>query len=351
MTFLTKKRKITFLIAFGLLACIFLLWLLRRLNYLHFVNDIFQIFLVKELTFDVHIFNWLGYNFQLKGNNVLLDSYNTVAFDIQYLLKKWTMFLFVLVLVTPTQVSKKIFVSLLILPFYAVVIAFKLFLIIYLCNLGFIQEDARSFGLAISVLIYLSFIVLWLRRNPEVFNKLVLYTKLSLDYIKKKYKILIAFLFLLVVIEILLGLFEFRPWITFLFTASHKILNLFHFDSIVDSFYLLGERGNIYMAKGCLGMRTMMLFAMLIYLTGESIKRKLIFISIGILIINIANILRFVFLFMFIQTHNISELRYDVHDVFNFVVYTIVFVLLIVWFEWFTDIWPYIKKKNKSLDI
>lgn len=349
MVFSNNKRKIIFYLVLGLLSVIMLFVIFKRLHFFNVINDFFQIFLGFELSLVVKLFNKLGFNYMLNGNIVFINTYNYISFDIQYLLKKWTVFLFLMIWLTPAIFNKKIYASLIVLPLYFFVVTCNLFSIVYLCDLGFSQEDARSLGIAVSVFMYLIFILLWIRRNPEIFTKLARYFKIDLDYIKRKYNVLITFLFLLTAVELILGLFEFRPWITFLFTTSQKIINLYHYNSIVESFYLLGDWGNIYMAKGCLGIRTMFLFAMFIFLTGENVKRKILFISIGVILINIANILRFVYLFIFIQNHNVSELRYDIHDVFNVVVYAIVFVLIIIWLEWFTDIWPYIKTKSKTI--
>jgi exosortase/archaeosortase family protein len=345
MAFLNKKRKSILFSILGIIALVVILILFRRSNGFHLIKDTFQALLSFELNLVTSIYNELGLPLILKGNIVYITSYNFMAFDIQYLLKKWTLFLLLLIWVTPTSIKRKAIISLIFIPVYILIITIKFLLIIYLCNLGLALEDARSFGLAIAIFMYLLILIIWIDKNPRLITKLSEWLKNERTYIYRKYKILVVFLFLLLFIEILLGIFEFRPWITFLFTCSHKILKAFHYDSMVDTFYLLGKWGNIYMAKGCLGIRTMLMFTMSIYLLGEKLKPKLIFISIGILIINIANILRFVFLFIFIQNHDVSQMKYDVHDVFNFVVYTIVIILLIIWLEWFSDIWPYVRKK------
>ncbi|MFN8239983.1 MAG: hypothetical protein U0X39_04430 [Bacteroidales bacterium] len=47
------------------------------------------------------------------------------------------------------------------------------------------------------------------------------------------------------------------------------------------------------------------------------------------------NILRFVFLFIHIQKHGDYKLAISVHDMYNYITYTFVFILWIIWIEFF----------------
>ena len=99
------------------------------------------------------------------------------------------------------------------------------------------------------------------------------------------------------------------------------------------------------MAKYCLGFNTMYLFASIVYLTVNDNKRRWIYIISGLLFLNFVNIMRFVLLFIYIQKHGGYVLAIDVHDMFNYITYSIVFILLVIWFEKFADIGAF--RKNE----
>ena len=66
--------------------------------------------------------------------------------------------------------------------------------------------------------------------------------------------------------------------------------------------------------------------------------------GVGILFLNLVNIIRFVLLFVHIQKYGGYELTIDLHDLYNYVTYTLVFLMWVFWFERFSDI----KKKKPA---
>jgi exosortase/archaeosortase family protein len=82
----------------------------------------------------------------------------------------------------------------------------------------------------------------------------------------------------------------------------------------------------------------MLLFAAIVFLTGSTTKTvRWSYILFGLLLINFANILRFVFLFIHLERHGSYMLAMDVHDMYNYIIYAIVFILWVIWFEKFAD--------------
>jgi exosortase/archaeosortase family protein len=131
----------------------------------------------------------------------------------------------------------------------------------------------------------------------------------------------------------LVEFFDYTLWIHFVFTSAQKILGLMGYEAIVEPFHLVGANGLIYMSKGCLGFQTMLLFAILVFLTGKNNKNRWIYIITGLIFLNLVNIMRFVFLFIYLQKHGDYTLAMDVHDMYNYITYFIVFILWVVWFE------------------
>jgi exosortase/archaeosortase family protein len=134
-----------------------------------------------------------------------------------------------------------------------------------------------------------------------------------------------------------LGYFKFRLYISFLLKSSQGILGLLGYDAIVKPYLLIGNNGSISVYRTCLGFMTMFLFAALVYLTDNDLKRGWRYIIFGVLILNLLNILRIVLLFIHIQKHGDYILTTDVHDLYNYIFYFIVFVLWVIWFERLMD--------------
>lgn len=82
----------------------------------------------------------------------------------------------------------------------------------------------------------------------------------------------------------------------------------------------------------------MLLFASLIYLMGENSWTSWIYILSGLLFLNIANIMRLVLLFMHIQEHGTYVGIVDYHNLYDYIIYGIVFILWVIWFEKFSHL-------------
>ena len=134
-------------------------------------------------------------------------------------------------------------------------------------------------------------------------------------------------------------------WINFLFNISAWILNLLNYPAWVESRLLVGDLYSINMARGCLGLNTMLLFTLIVFITGKSSRTMWLFILAGLIILNLSNIARFVLLFIHLQNHGNYALSIDIHDLYNYVIYGIVFLLWIFWFEKYS----YIKRNRKKV--
>ena len=126
------------------------------------------------------------------------------------------------------------------------------------------------------------------------------------------------------------------------------MLSFTPYDVAKEGHTLYGLNGNLFLAKYCLGLQAMYIFGAFIWLTGNKISRKSIFIILGIIFINLTNILRLTLLFMHIQKHGNYELAMDLHEMFNIIIYSLIFILWIIWIEKFSDLWS--KKYRMSKD-
>lgn len=209
------------------------------------------------------------------------------------------------------------------------------------------NQHILAFPNSIALLTIFTVLVFWYLRYKSIILQSLSKYRINLKFLETKDTPLIIIIYLYIIICIfLLEYFDFLPWISFLFGSAQKILALFGHEAIVDTFYLIGSNGTIYMAKYCLGFRTMFLFASLVYLTGKSKRSQWIYIVAGLILLNFVNIIRFVFLFIHVQKNGGYALTVDLHDLYNYITYSIIFILWIIWFEKFSDI----NRKQKAVN-
>jgi exosortase/archaeosortase family protein len=185
------------------------------------------------------------------------------------------------------------------------------------------------------MMIVTSFVVWVLLFREDIYRGLAKF-KVDTEFIDRKLPDIFVVIYVYAFIgNFLLGWYDYEGWINFLFQSSQSLLALLNYESIVYNTYLLGENGSIYMEKGCLGFGTMMLFAAVVYLTSEKGPARWVYIFAGLVFLNIINITRFVFLFIHIQKNHGYAMAMDVHDMYNLILYGVVFVLWVIWFEFF----------------
>jgi exosortase/archaeosortase family protein len=111
---------------------------------------------------------------------------------------------------------------------------------------------------------------------------------------------------------------------------SAQIINWLGFTAITSEYELLvSGRSIIKMVYSCLGLGIISFFAAFVLAYPKKIKPKLIFLAIGILSIQILNILRFVLLALF--WNNKKDHLLDHHTIFNIVIYIIIAISLYFW--------------------
>jgi exosortase/archaeosortase family protein len=99
----------------------------------------------------------------------------------------------------------------------------------------------------------------------------------------------------------------------------------------------------LYLAWPCLGIKTTMVFIALIVVFPGKGRHKLWFIPLGMVLIQVFNVIRFSTLLMIVYHYPMSEItNFDLfklgigyHDLFNLVLYLVIFGLFIVWIQVF----------------
>ncbi|HEC44120.1 MAG TPA: hypothetical protein ENI20_14955 [Bacteroides sp.] len=253
--------------------------------------------------------------------------------------KKWLLALLILFWFTPASIRRKLLFSglLLLANFTGSVID-----VMFTSHIAVVAPDEYSAALVGNtphLLMILGLLTAWIWRERKIFLQIFSRIKINPVFLEKKLPAIIIIIFIYALMsKFFLGIFQYTSWINFLFHSSAGILKLFNYPVYVESHNLIGENGSIYMAKSCLGLNTMMLFAAIVIITAKNTRIKWLYIVFGVIFLNIVNIIRFVLLFIHIQKHGDYVLSMDVHDMYNYVIYGIVFILWIFWFEKYSDI-------------
>lgn len=134
---------------------------------------------------------------------------------------------------------------------------------------------------------------------------------------------------------------------------SRQLLTLFGYTSHARLFRLenmefvaaLCTPGNecLYLAWPCLGIKVTAVFIALIIVFPGNYLHKFWFIPLGIIVIQIFNVLRFTALMIIIYHYPLSDvtnfnlwhLGIGYHEIFNLVLYMVIFGLFIIWIHWY----------------
>jgi exosortase/archaeosortase family protein len=271
---------------------------------------------------------------EITANNVVLQG-----FIPQVRFGNWMIILVTLIWLVRTSVKDRIVISFFLIFTHLIIISVNLVIGSHFIAYKGFSYHILAIQSTLGLIILITFWYLWFRIRRVAF--LERFSNLGIPirtpHFETELHILLVVYVFVITIYFLKEMFEFRIWIEVLFTSSQKILNFFGYESVVESNKLIGKNGFIYMNEDCLGIATMYLFSVLIFLTKGSTKAKVIYVLTGIFLLNLVNILRFVMLFIYIQKNRDYELSVDVHNMYNYAIYILVFLLWIVWFEKFAN--------------
>ena len=341
----SKKKRILML-----LGAVFILMVLIGLYRYSLINAIIWNLIDAYLNFLERIadrlLHFIGSEASIQEHQVYVGTELIVTINNGYLLKKWTLFLLIVCWITPRKVIHKLVFTGLIMLSNFIGSLIHIGLSAHLTSSFLYTEETTLIGRTPYAFLMLFLFVAWIWRSRKILMQSQLVKKFNLEFVEEKLPEIFIIMFLYALFSnFLLGCFQYSAWINLMFNISAWILNNLNYPAWVESHLLIGENGSIFMAKGCLGFNTMLLYASIIYITGKNTKSKWLFIVAGLIILNITNIIRFVLLFIHIQNHGGYVLKMDVHDMYNYIIYGIVFLLWIIWFEKYSDL---MKQKKES---
>lgn len=320
-----------------------------------FASSLFKLYLNSIISVVNLILQWFNSNIIIENNVIVFGEKTAYFYENEkiinnwkdyVLFKKWSAFILLFLWLPPVAIRKKLVYTILfgVTHFISVISALILITIIgpKVVDPGSITElRPNTFG-AIAMLTLASF---WIIKTKPAFLQLLKKVRVN---VKLSDKLLIELIILFFIYSLLRNFivpyFNFNAYVHFLLSATKMIVSWFGHQPRIEGPYLIGPSGTLFMAKWCLGFITMYVFTLFIYLTGGKTKASWYFIGIGIVFLHIINILRLSFLYMLVQTNiDLAKAEHH-HEIYNIIVYIIIFILWIIWYEKF-----YIKRKRKSV--
>jgi exosortase/archaeosortase family protein len=285
------------------------------------------------------LLHWAGSGVQVMHHRVTLDGagYETVRSGV--LMRKWILLLLLITWISPASLWRKLYFSGLVVGLNFVFSPVTIALQAYLSAQGEDLYSHTRISRTAAHLMNITLLFIWLRNHRKDLWNFLSKLRIDSNLIRQKSTSIIILVYVYLLLGYFMpGCFEFTPWVNFLFNVSKKVLSWFNVESLVESQILIGEKGSISMLKSCLGINTMLLFASLVFLTGGNRLTGWVYIISGLIILNIANIMRLVLLFMHIQEHGTYVGGVDYHDLYDYIIYGIVFILWVIWFEKFSPV-------------
>jgi exosortase/archaeosortase family protein len=338
--FLSPKYRI-----FTILILIFLLaYIISRFLFfdsdpvIPFLSSFFNSYLLLIEMFANQLLYWTGSGVTIENHKVIMNSLALEGFIPMLYFKRWMILFLSLIWITRTTFLKRTLITILLLVVHFLVVSVYVTSGAYLSGLENPNFTLITIPITLGLLILFTIIFIWYRKHKDIILNSLAKLKINTKRLKNDFHVIaVAYIFILLY-YFLFDIFDFHIWIDFLFTSAKRILAIFGYYATVEPFYLIGEKGSIFMLKSCLGYQTMLLFAAIVFLTGNASRRiRWTYIISGLLFINFVNILRFVFLFIHIEKHGDYTLAMDVHEMYNYIIYAMVFILWVIWFEKFAD--------------
>ncbi len=344
-------------IVIGLIALIFLiaLYFIAQISFPDFrflaalknIVSIYETAIAQEVSHILKFFNIEVYseNNEIYSNGILIGKILE-----EHLEFKWFAFLIASIWFVPANFFKKILSSVSTVAFFIIMNIVHFVLLFLIMGTPDEINSIRELLFTLIGFFYICWFAVWIIMNKAAIEKLAKKNGVDYPFLQKTFKNLILILIAAVIINnfILNYLLKFDDYQYFILRSAERILHLFNYETTLDYPYLSGEKGIVHFIKPCLGIKMLVTFVAFILLTGVDIKKRIIYSVIGLIILNLVNILRIVAIFIHLQTDLEQEASEQFHDYIRYFTYTLVFILWILWLERFSDIWPYIRKKKAA---
>jgi len=301
--------------------------------------------LVKEI--GNRLFNYIDAGVIIKDQELVffnnssyqLSNYNSLSnWPKALLFRNWSILVMATIWLTGSPIRKKVLFSSLFLITHLISVVSGLYLLgIAGPALYNYKPDFILYPTIAGTFTMFGLLALWLKNSKNEIQRLLQKIKINNTLSDRKInEILIVFFFFLLLRSFIVPFFDFKPYANFLLVATNLIASIFDYNGIIEDVYLTGENGAIFIDKGCMAFVSLFVFAAIVYLTRlKNDKSTWLYIVFGLFALQIINILRLTALFIVVQGENGFVRATKHHEIYNIIIYVIIFVLWVVWFEFF----------------
>jgi exosortase/archaeosortase family protein len=285
-----------------------------------------------------------GVNLILKNWELFVNNNPYITLSTSYM-GLWIIIVFFLIWIIKVKLKEKILFSLLVILLYYFLSVFQIIGYAMFQDSGYAKTESTAIIDIITNLLFFFFICGYIYKNRVIvyayFRDYIIYSQFTIVL----WHIFIALIIALFMLFFIPEYFNLSPWIKGVIVIANKILAIMGYNSEIDVPYLMGQYGNVEVNLGCLGIKTMLIYALVIYFTGVKLFSKLVFIILGLILFYFLNIFRIVFVFINLQIYKSYEIAVSVHDFLKYPVYLIIIMIWVVWLNKYSDIWSYLKKQ------
>jgi len=206
-------------------------------------------------------------------------------------------------------------------------------------ELGLAIAELITTGRNLLVILALSYKI---KINAQLYQ---IYLKVA-DFLKEKLVLsLLTFVILLIYVTPVSSVIEelsyssleswFDAFTSLLLNISANFLELLNYQPrIVDKMIYI-DNFWVYLGRPCLGIGLMLTFLFIILNIKSRLSNRLLFVLLGYIIIILMNAVRISFVLLHLVKHGDYKLTLSVHDLSDYFFYVVVFIMILIYLNWF----------------
>lgn len=349
----TLTRR-AWIIIIAILALAFI-WTVLRFFILHYdpirplLIAIFEPYLLLTGKLSNFILSFSCPGAEIVNYDIFYHNDKLYSFESGVLFKKWLLLLLLIYWIVRSPLTEKLFFTIIIIVAHFLIVSADNAILADIVVNGYDEESLPKISKTPGLLVLITFFTIWLLRYRKMILEFLSGLKLNTQLVDSKIPELIIVMYLYVVLNnFLYGIFDLHIWRNLMIVTVHKILTAIGYNSVIEGFYIIGDNGTVLIDRGCVGYNSMLKFAVIVFLTGVNNVRRWSYIFSGAAFLEIISGLRLILIFIWYENYGF-ERAIQFHDFTKSAIHVIIFIMWIIWFEFFTDIRPKQGKKKRKI--
>jgi exosortase/archaeosortase family protein len=349
----TISRK-TWIILIVILTLAFI-WAIMRFFILHYdpirllFIALFEPYLLLTEKLSNFILSFTCPGTEIINHTIFYQNTSLDNFDSGVLFKKWILLIILLFWIVRSPIKEKLLLTIIIMVIHFLIVSIDNAILADIVVNGYDEESLPKISRTPGLLALITLFTIWILRYRTTILDSLSKLKLNTKLIDNKIPEVIIVMYLYVILNnFLYGFFDLHIWRNLMITAVHKILTGMGYDSVIEGYYIVGNSGTVFIDRGCVGFNSILKFAVIVFLTGVNNRRRWSYIISGAVFLEIISGFRLIMIFVWYENFGF-ERAIHFHDLSKQAVHYIIFILWIIWFEFFTDIMPKQGKKKRKI--